>query len=170
MNYSFFDESNDNLVALYVLPFLNISYRLFGNQFRNAKITRDLDAIFVYISGEVSDQHWDNPFFQNDYSKGRNMSVLVYSVPKIHELDLKKFSQGRYSELSNFAKNKIKRHSGLAYEKIVNGTDICTDMKLLVLDKHEVLLDWIKENYGEIPETGKELIQLEKPDRIFINE
>ena len=63
---------------------------------------------------------------------------IVYSIPQKWSNDVTLFMEGKFSKMSQAAKDAIMRFSGLGYKER-KGDEVLTDGRLLALDKHPVL-------------------------------
>jgi hypothetical protein len=63
----------------------------------------------------------------------------VFNIPEIWVPDINLFTRGAYSKMSEFAKQTIKKGSGLKYDSKDDEGNLRTDAILLALDKHPIL-------------------------------
>ena len=143
----------ENLCTHFILPLLKLNKVMFvGSNFVDSYLSKDKQWIIVkvidqsFLSRNVTEIH---PNFHTLYSL-EDYTYVVYSIGTKWREDVERFSLGRFSTMSEQAKDSIRRWSGLDYNK-KNGTD----GRLLALEKHSVLRKmWIEliEPNGTIPE------------------
>ena len=163
----FFDEERESLVGYYLLPLLGLSKNTFGQFYQDAKITRDRDAIVVYLYPGCKEPFWENENYQTDYTVDR-VVYAVFAIPKEWKEDIDLFCEGKYSRMSELAKSKIYKSSGLTYNKQIDKF-IVTDMRLLALTRSPILKQWMRENYKIISGANVECIRLKNKDIIYHN-
>ena len=160
-----FDEVRESLVTYYILPLVKLSYKAFGKHFVTCRISENLKEVVVYLMPFCEEEYWRNPNFKTDYTKDLT-TYAIFTLPEEFTEDIKLFSEGKYSKMSDKAKEVIYKHSGLHYNKKC-GEHIVTDMKLLALSKHKVLRSWLIDNQKLRLCDKNEFIQLENPDIIY---
>jgi hypothetical protein len=67
------------------------------------------------------------------------VSHFLFNIPACWENDYQLFIEGKYSRMSENAKQKIKELSGLKYEVADNLGNKLTDAVLMALDNHHAL-------------------------------
>ncbi|WP_428743178.1 hypothetical protein [Tenacibaculum sp.] len=162
---SFFDEEKESLVAYYLLPACQLSFKTFGLFFKDAKISRDFRTIRVEMSSGCKEPYWENLFYQTDWTEN-NITFAIFRIPDIFIKDVELFALGKYSKMSDNLKKRIYRLSGLFYNKRIDNT-IVTDKKLLALTKSPILKEWIESTYKVRKGKNSEFIQLKNKDSIF---
>lgn len=95
---------------------------------------------------------------------------IVYDIPREYRADYHILAAGKYSEISEEAKERIRLLSGVKYRSPgVNGTFIY-DKKLLVLDKSPVLKAYIESFLEVTIEEGAELLDRPNVDNYWVVE
>ncbi|RWZ86777.1 MAG: hypothetical protein EO766_13300 [Hydrotalea sp. AMD] len=64
---------------------------------------------------------------------------LIFEIPTMWAADLRRFIQGRYTKMSDEAKQKIRELCGLKYEVKDSAGNLITDAILMALEQHESL-------------------------------
>lgn len=129
-----------HLCSWYVLPLLGLNVEMFGlSNFINAyQITQS-----YFIAVQVVDMHLcldvcKNPFYRQSIIKD-NTDYLIFFVPNNWRPDYKLFLLGKYTKMSEEAKQKIRELSGLKYEVPDQHGNKLTDAILMALENHYVL-------------------------------
>lgn len=160
-----FDEVRESIVTYYILPLVKLSYKAFGTHFLSSKLSRNCKEIIVQLMPLCEEEYWRNPYFKTDYTKDLT-TYAVFTLPEEFTNDIKLFTEGKYSKMSDKAKETIYKHSGLHYNKKI-GEHIVTDMRLLALSKHKVLRTWLIDNQQLKLCDENEFIQLKNPNIIY---
>lgn len=99
--------------------------------------------------------------------RDRDYCYYVYRVPLNWIADLKLFKKGKYSEMSELAKDTIRVQSGLPNNTRMSSGKLETDIRILALDKHKTLKNWWEEMINPWEPLSGELLSI--PDeRSFI--
>lgn len=152
MSQALIDELNrENICTHFVLPLLKLSKFNFNcSGFINCYITTDLKKVVVKIADRVllSRIVLNHPDFFAIYEDTDGYFLVVFSIRDKWAEDLKKFSEGKFSQFSDQAKQYIFRYSKLP-RNVMNGNKIpVTDGRLLALEKHEAMrVMWKKRLY-----------------------
>ena len=163
-----FNEEEESLVAYYILPLIGLSFKTFGMYFKDCKLFRSQDAVQVQIYKGCKEPFWINDFYQVDYTID-DIIYITFALPSEFGDDISLFCKGKYSKMSNKAKDKIYKHSGLLHNKQIDNT-VVTDMKLLALTKSPILKQWIRDNFKLVFGNNVEMIRLKNKDSIFVPE
>jgi hypothetical protein len=161
-----FNEEKESLVTYYILPLIRLNFRAFGYHFLDCRLYRSMDAIQLTLMKGCKESYWEHPNYQHDYNVGGKV-LVTFSLPAEFGDDILKFCEGKYSQMSDSAKNLIYKHSGLFYNKQIDKL-VVTDMKLLALTKSQVLRDWIRDNYKLVFGNKLELIKLKDKESIYV--
>lgn len=162
---TFFDEERESIVGYYILPLLGINRKTFGSYFKDAKILSSKDAVIVELYKGCKEPFWENKFYQTDYTVDSS-TFAIFSLPEEFNDDIGLFCEGKYSQMSQLAKNKIYKHSGLYYNKQIDNL-IVTDMKLLALSKSPILRNYIQDIFKVRIGKNLELLQLKDKNSIY---
>jgi len=155
-------------VVQFVLPLLGFNKYTFGDKnFYGAKISRDLRQLQVTV---YSDRFCHQLAFTNGYLTtilSENTEILVYNIPTEYDEDLKLWSEGRYSEISDYGKERIRLWSNRPYKKPKydnHGFAVgsYSDIVLLVLDRSPILRSMIEDELDMVLTSEQEL--MEAPD------
>jgi hypothetical protein len=145
-----------NLCTWYILPLIGLNKFSFNEaNFINSYLTRDGQYIVV----EVADRNLcGSVTFNSSFSgfKQKNgMDLLVFVIPGAWTRDVKDFMEGRYSQMSEYAKQLIRDGSGLRYDMPDEFDNRITDARLMALEKHPALRNqWLAELEVETPVKG----------------
>lgn len=135
--------SKENLSTYFILPLLDLNKEKFGeSNFLNCYLSQDLNYCYVKVLEPLM-SYVDSV----DIISRRDCVYYKFAIDKEWEKDVFKYSQGKYSEFSFAAKQKICNHSGLVY-KVLTGNDpnsVLTDIRLLALKKDESVQTFWKE-------------------------
>ena len=129
-----------NLCTYFVLPLLKLSkFSFLRSNCLNTYLTSTGSSIVVeivepmFLSRNVLNHHQ-----YRSTIKYKQSYFIVYSIPQRWSSDVALFMQGKFSKMSQPAKDAITRFSGLGYKE-KKGDEILTDGRLLALDKHPFL-------------------------------
>lgn len=129
-----------NLCSYFLLPLLGLSSESFGEgNFINSYLSKDKKLLYV---------HFHNLDYVPAIAKeGRSLAVtasgqqyLIFAFSDMWQKDVELFSQGKYSKMTEEAKNTIRTYSGLYYKENVDGVP-STDFRLIALTRNEVLIE-----------------------------
>jgi hypothetical protein len=162
-----------NIANYYVLPLLKLNKTSFGgdDNFVNSYITQDNEIVVVVKDRTLVPE--ENFMYNSEYLGDfdtNSTTVIVYNQPPEFRADILKFAQGKYSEMSNRAKESIIMFSGLPYNlvrkdlpKKPNGTyPVDTSRYILALSKSPALKKKVEDEIGQELPSSAELI--DKPD------
>lgn len=168
---------SENLCTYYILPLSKLSKVDFSSAgFVNCYITQDFKRIAVRIMEPLllNKNLMDHPDFSAIY-RDNNTFLVMFRIRPNWKDDVRLFMEGKFSKMTNRAKDTIVRFSGLAYESKKNGK-VVTDCRLLALEKHESLKSvWMdllfpkeSKKYQDhlLPE---ELLSIPDPQKTLIN-
>ena len=163
---TFFDEERESIVGYYILPLLGINKKTFGVYFKDAKLLPSKDAVVVELYKGCKEPFWENKFYQTDYTID-STTFAIFSLPEEFKEDINLFCEGKYSQMSQLAKSKIYKHSGLYYNKQIDNL-VVTDMKLLALSKSPILRNHIQDTFKIRIGKNVELLRLKDKNSIYI--
>ena len=130
-----------NLCTHYILPLLKLNYFRFGgdSNFINCYLSTNGKKLYVKTleSFFVSKEALQHPFFKQ-IIEYKDYEYIVYRIPAEFGVDIELFMAGKYSRMSEKAKNLIRTYSGLPYKCTV-GTKTVTDGRLLALTRSNSL-------------------------------
>lgn len=172
MNNNFIVPAGHNKAVYFLLPLLGLNKFSYGDgdNFLNAYVTYNGEVVAVVKDTEKAGAFTEHEGYLTDFdvdiTEGVSGTAIVYKLPAEFHDDFAKFLDGKYSEMSQKAKDTIYKHSGLPYKNTTPGQNtVNTHKLLLVLDRHEVLRKWMETTLMmEIP-AGQEL--LDKPSYDF---
>lgn len=135
----------ENLCTHYVLPLLKLNKFSFSS-FVNCFLLKDKAGLAVSIVELLLldrrvQRHlnyvgvWQGDRYAPYY-------YVVYSLPLKWSADIDLFLKGKYSAMTNSAKDHIIRYGGLPYRKRDMHGNIVTDHRLLALERNERLKEW----------------------------
>ena len=140
------EKRSVNLCSTYVLPLLGLNKFSFGTpeKFINSYVNEDDTHIVVECTHPYSIIITNHANFK--FSLQENESYLaVFEVPVFYREDVKRFREGKYSQLTDAAKNAIRKKSGLTYKVPVPGGGYRSALELLALDKDKALRRHLEE-------------------------
>lgn len=129
----------ENLCTHFILPLIGLNKFSFHSNFVNCYLTTTREiAVQVIEKKDVRSKCMINKDFKGIRTDG-TYYYLIYSIPSIWLPDLRLFKVGKYSEMSELAKDTIRVQSGLIHNALTQTGNVETDVRLLALDKHPVL-------------------------------
>ena len=143
----FIEKLNEkNLASWYMLPLMGLSVNSFGeSNFVDAYQVRGKAMIAVAVKHSkfcltvCKNQSYNKLVLMN------GVSYFVFNIPARWVNDYQFFLEGKYSRMSDDAKQKIKELSGLKYEVADNLGNKLTDAVLMALGNHHALRSkWIE--------------------------
>lgn len=159
--------SRENLCTHFVLPLLRLNkFSFLASNFLNCYLSVEGHFIVAHV---VEGHLLSRKVFKNSYyyrtcrKRGISGIYLVYRVPPEWHRDIDLFMQGKFSRMSDKAKETIIRYSSLPYQEKEGGRTV-TDGRLLALDKHP-LLKQMWERAIHDPESKREEQQI--PDELL---
>ena len=129
-------KDGDTVLNYYALPLVDMNRKYFGDNFVTTKVTHDGKVIFVELLEDTfNDEAFPHKVINDD------KFYLYFYVPKEHLHDVQLIIEGKYSLLSDKAKDLILTTSGLLNnKKKANG--YYTSKLIFALDKPEILIDY----------------------------
>ena len=115
---SFLERQGDNLANFHILPLLKLNKASFGeDNFMNAYISEKRDYIIVRVieleDGLITAME-KHPHYVTDIEDDGKYLIL-FTIPEEFKKEVDKFTEGKYSEFSDTAKDLIRTYSGLKY-------------------------------------------------------
>ena len=159
------DENKESIVAYYILPLVDMSFKAFNSFYVNCKLSRNHKEVIVYLIPLCPEEFWKNESYKLDYTSNLT-TYAVFTIPEEFSSDVKLFVEGKYSKMSSKAKDKIYKHSGLHFNKKM-GEIVVTDMKLIALTKHKALRSYLIDNQMLLLCDNGEFIKLKNKDIIY---
>lgn len=166
----------DNLCTYFILPLLKLSKSRFQSEsnFVDSYLSTDKKLIVVKVLKPFMAGHRyaSHPFFKGVYHD--NVFVyLAYKIPAEFEPDIAFFCEGAFSKISDNAKEKIKKYSGLVYQVINEEGQIVTDIRLLALVKSKAVQEMWESYFNLSPRNqvsleGMELLSI-PPQSSYVN-
>jgi hypothetical protein len=136
--------------------------------FVNAYLTEDLSQIVVIVQSALTVYPviWSNEFLSY-----HDNTHLIFDIPDEFMNDIPLFMNGKYSRMSESAKDQIREHSGLNYETNVTteqGTQIKrTDARIKALTRDDELRVVMEDFLGIDIDKNSELISPPGLDEIW---
>lgn len=139
------EKRSYNLCSTYMLPLLGLNKYNFGERyFINSYVNEDNKHLVVELSKPPMLEIINQSTFKFQFTKNGN-TFCVFEIPTLYKEDVVKFREGKYSLMSESAKNAIRKRSGLIYRQPIPGKKTTnTDVQLMVLDKDEVLRNYLE--------------------------
>jgi len=162
------EKRSVNLCSTYVLPLLGLNRYSFGSpeKFINSYVSEDDLHIVVECTHQYSTVIVNHPNFKLGMEKG-DVYIAVFDVPVYYREDVKKFREGKYSQLTESAKNMIRKKSGLPYKVPIPGGGYRSAPELLALDKDKVLKKHLEESLGTKIDNDAELASIPGEDNFY---
>jgi len=160
-----------NLCTWYVLPWLGMNFNSFGKEnFINSYLIRGaMKVVTKVLDKELCPAVAEHPNFRGSlYRAEEQTTLLVFNIPEMWTEDYRKFLDGKYSQMSEEAKSRIRRISGLRYEEKNDKGELITHAALMALDRHPSLRKKWLEILGSDTQLPEELISV-PGDQCFIN-
>lgn len=163
----------ENLSTYFVLPLLKINKLTFTSElnFIDSYLTRDGLDIFVQVNMTTffMNKAAMNPQFETTWNDASDNKYIQFSIPEHWQYDVQLFMKGKYSRMSEEAKQMIRQYSGLIYRKQREADKvIITDIRLQALDRSIAVRELWETHYGVILDENDELLSM--PDsRAFID-
>jgi hypothetical protein len=163
------NKSADHLCNYFVLPLIGYNKFSFGEgNFVNSYITLE-EEIVVILKTIPQVAYHTNPNYKADFDVEGKFAI-VFTIPTTHIPDFYTFLDGRYSKLSDKAKQLIKQNSGLRYnipDPQKPGNVIC-DEKLLAMDNSPAYRKKLEENLNVIIPNDVELLSRPSASEIIV--
>ncbi len=162
------EKRSVNLCSTYVLPLLGLNRFSFGSpdKFINSYVNEDDTHIVVECVTQFSTIIINHPNFKFSMETNGNF-VAVFEVPAFYREDVKKFREGKYSELSDSAKSLIRKKSGLTYKVPIPGGGYRSALELLALDKDKELKKYWEDTLGVKLSDNAELASIPGDDNFY---
>lgn len=135
----------ENLCTHFILPLLKLNkFSFMGSNFVNSYLhyepVRDIWSIVVKVTepGFCHERVWMHACYKDTYTDGEFTYIRYYVIRKWYS-DVHKFIHGKFSELSDAAKDAIRVYSKLPYRELSPSGAVITDGRLLALEKSTVL-------------------------------
>jgi len=165
----------EHLCTFFVLPLIGLSRFNFGEgNFVNCYISNDLSKVFVQVH-DIKVVPMDikitcTTLHVKDGLKekyGIPGAVLEFTIPELWNKDLQLFQKGLYSKMSPYAKDLIKKLSGLK-DGVSKLDKIITDYRLLALDKSPYLKEYLEEALDTSLSPDSELMEPPAKEQFLI--
>lgn len=130
-----------NLCTYYVLPLLKLNkFSFLHSNFLNSYLTSTGSSIVVeVVEPLLLSRNLLNHHQYRKTIKYEKVYYVVYSIPQRWRNDIALFMEGKFSQMTQAAKDAIMRFSGLDNNRKNKDGVALTDGRLLALDKHPVL-------------------------------
>lgn len=112
-------ENEYTLATYFILPMMKLNYKSFGeNNLLNTYLIKDKKQVVVEVSSKdfVAWKYWEHQNYFTDFDAD-GKTTIVFNLPHVFNDDFDRYMEGRYTMMSMFAKDAIKQHSGLAWQK-----------------------------------------------------
>lgn len=162
----------ENLCTYFVLPLLKLSKVSFvKSNFIDCFITRDgrIIAVAVYMSNLLSRKVYSvSEYLGTIMHEASGHWYVLFETPRRWARDIELFREGKFSKMSENAKEYIRTYSGLEFRKTTRQGKHITDGRLLALDRDVALRDMWERRIGVY--LGKDDELLTKPgDKSYID-
>jgi len=147
MSDPFIEKLNEkNLCTWYVLPLLGLNADMFGtSNFRNSYLVKDQNLIVVEVVDARLSLLAAHSLYYQSAIFAEAADYLVFDIPDKWDWDMRMFKAGKYTKMSDEAKQTIKMLSGLNYEIEGEDEQRFTDSILMALDnRNELRTKWME--------------------------
>lgn len=151
----------ENLCTYFILPLLKLSKVSFvKSNFIDCFITREgrTLAVKVYMVNLLSRKTYTAEYTRTVINDGYN--YVLYEIPSKWTRDVQLFRQGKFSKMSEAAKDHIRTYSGLEYRTPTRGGSYVTDGRLLALDRNPLLREMWESMYNVVLGDDDELLSI----------
>lgn len=132
-----------NLCTYFVLPLLKLNKFRFiaDSNFMDSYLSTDNKFIYVKVLEVLFIRHQldAHPNFVEVIKQYNGYTFIKYSIPLEFKPDVELFTKGQYSKLSRKAKELIIKYSGLIWETRNREGIMSSDIRLLALERSEIL-------------------------------
>lgn len=124
-----------NLCTYYLLPLIRLNKFSFGaNNFIQCYVSRDGLLLYVEVR-DIPEFVYSRPDYLGITILPSGSTALAFDLPAMWQYDVRAFMLGRYTELTDDAKECIYGYSGLVINQPIQGTNLLnTDSRILALD------------------------------------
>jgi len=162
----------ENLCTYFVLPLLKLNKLRFvaETNFIDSYLSRDCLNIYVKVVDTKFFEHRMvmHPQYQGIWEDMEGKKYVQYSIPLKWKADIQLFIEGKFSKMSESAKEMIRINSGLLFrERRESDNMIITDVRLLALERSIAVRQMWEDHYGVTLSDDQELLSIPK-DRGFI--
>lgn len=140
----------ENLCTYFVLPLLKLSKVSFvKSNFIDCYITRNgrIIAVGVYMLSLLSRKVYTDEYAVTVTDETTGINYILYETPSEWRRDIALFMKGKFSGMSNRAKDRIRTYSGLEYETPQGRKKKVTDGRLLALNRDPMLREMWENKY-----------------------
>lgn len=137
---------NENSCMYYVLPMVKLGKPSFGTgNLKQCYIDRDYKVIAVV--DKTCDYLLKHENYFTDFVSDGEL-YYVFTIPNELKPDFVKYMNGKFSQMSDHAKDLIRRCSGLKYKYPLPSGGTTTSVALMVLDRSEALRRRLEDDLG----------------------
>lgn len=136
-----------NLCSWYILPLIGMSVNSFQEaNFINSFLVRGRMSIAVQVADvNLCRGLLYSYYYETAFELQNGSTVLIFYIDERWEADYALFLEGKYSKLSEDAKDMIRQLSGLDYRVAQDDGSYATDAVIMALDKDVVLKEvWMQ--------------------------
>ena len=121
------------ILHYYVLPLIGIRFKDLkkNDNYIRTYLTNDCTTVLIEFK-DLEEESYSTEFVSIYIENGRFFQI--YSVPDNFRSDMDLIARGKYSRISQKAKDTVMKLSGLPFNKLVNGKRV-TSAPLLALNK-----------------------------------
>lgn len=132
-----------NLCSYFLLPLLGLSKLSFGeNNFVNSYLSEDGSQIYVRVY-RVADVPGGVRLGVTKVVTADKQEYLLFNFPDMWKEDIETFMEGKYSLLSDSAKQIIRTTSGLDYKGLGEDGKYYTDFRIIALTRNpDLVAEW----------------------------
>lgn len=103
-------KSKVNLNTYYILPLLNLSMSSYGeDNFIKSQITKYGEVVVFIKNKDEAGEYWNHSNYGADVDEEDGTTMIVYNIPERFLEDYQMFLDSKYSKMSMFAKDLIKK-------------------------------------------------------------
>ena len=155
----------ENLSTYFILPLLKLNKKKFVCEpnFIDSYLTTDGLNIFVKVMDTIyfMNKMAMHPQYQATWKDLAGNNFIQFSIQEHWLADVQTFIKGKYSRMSDKAKEMIRIHSTLQFrERRESDKKIITDIRLLALERSIAVKDLWEEHYGISLDKDDELLSI----------
>lgn len=154
------------VIKFFLLPLYEINSKSIEPKFLNAYVNKEVSYLFLELNS-------DHDFSDNELYSGKctidNRDFHLFSTNMSMMIDIGRLLEGKYSQMSKLAKNKIVKKSGLQYMEI-RSDGVYTSYPLMALFKFPEWKKVLEKHINQTIDDNSELLSALDKKRMFIED
>ena len=137
------DNMDHIILHYYILPLVGVTFKELkkNDQYIRTYLSDDCNIVIIEFKS-LEEDYYSKEFISVFIDSGRFFQI--YSIPEKFKEDMKLITKGKYSKISQEAKETVMKLSGLPFNKMINGKRV-TSAPLLALNKSPELKKYQEE-------------------------